>query len=200
MPGLPIKLNPTMKPPVQTLPLLAASLLLSALPAAASFHTWNVGEIYSNSDGSVQFIELVNGNNNNQDEFNNITLESNGATYTFSGALSVGNATANLRLVIATPSFQALAGIAPDYNDLPANFFVPAGDSINFGGVDTVTFTGLPTNGSDSFNYTGDDGAGLTTATNTPTNLASQTGQVPEPSSALLLSLGAVVLLTRRRD
>lgn len=189
-----------MKPPVKILPLLATSLLFSALPAAASFHTWDISEIYSNSDGSVQFIELVNGNNNNQDEFNGITLKSNGATYTFSGALSVGNATANLRLVVATASFQALAGITPDYANLPANFFTAAGDTINFGnGTDTVSFTNLPTNGNDSFNYTGVNGSGLTTATNTPTNLAGQVGQVPEPSAALLLSLGVLGLMKRRR-
>lgn len=185
---------------IRALAFLASSLLFPALPASASFHTWNIGEIYSSSDGSVQFIELVNGNFDFQDEFNGITLKSNGATYTFSGALSVGNSTANLRLVVATASFQALAGITPDYNNLPANFFATAGDTINFGNnTDIVTFTNLPTNGSDSFNYTGDNGAGLTTAINTPTNLAGQTGQVPEPCSALLLSLGAVAVLARRR-
>lgn len=199
MPGLPIEPNRTMKPQVKTLPLLAASLLLPALPAAASFHTWDISEIYSNSDGSVQFIELVNTPDNNQDEFAGRTITSLGATYTFANALSVGNATANLRLVIATASFEALAGITPDFGDLPANFFTTAGDTINFAGVDEVTFTGLPTNGSDSFNYDGGGGANQTTATNTPQNLNGDMGQVPEPSSALLLSLGAVVLLARRR-
>ncbi|MBG7608447.1 MAG: PEP-CTERM sorting domain-containing protein [Verrucomicrobia bacterium] len=187
-----------MKPPVQTLPLLAASLLLSALPAAASSHTWEINEIYSNFDGSVQFIELIESlGSDGQGVFNGITISSTSATYTF-GA-NITSSTANLRLVLATSSFVGLAGITPDFGDLPAGFFDPAGDTINFRNVDIVSFMGLPTNGSDSFNYSGGSGAGLTTATNTPTNLASQTGQVPEPSSALLLSLGAVVLLTRRR-
>jgi len=65
--------------------------------------------------------------------------------------------------------------------------------------VDSVTFTNLPTNGTNSFNYTGANGSGLTTATDTPTNLAGQIGQVPEPGSALLFSLGTLALLARRR-
>lgn len=187
-----------MKPPVQTLPLLAASLLISALPAAASSHTWDISEIYSNFDGSVQFIELIESQGaNGQGVFNGITISSTSMSYTF--PTSITSSTANLRLVLATSSFVGLAGITPDFGDLPTGFFDPTGDTINFRGVDSVTFTGLPTDGSNSFNYSGGSGAGETTATNTPTNLAGQTGQVPEPSSALLLSLGAVVLLTRRR-
>ncbi|MGJ8644179.1 MAG: PEP-CTERM sorting domain-containing protein [Luteolibacter sp.] len=182
--------------------LLAASAALSVQSATASFHTWNISEIFSNADGSVQFIELVNGGSNGQDQFNGKTITSSASTntYTFLSNLSVGSATANLRLVIATPSFQALSGIQPDYADLPPNFFDPAGDTINFGGVDSVTFTGLPTNGIDSFNYTGgNNGPGQNIATNSPTNLAGEVGQVPEPSPLLLLSIAGVVALTGRR-
>ena len=32
---------------------------LSAMSAAASFHFWQIKEVYRNADGSVQFIELI---------------------------------------------------------------------------------------------------------------------------------------------
>lgn len=171
-------------------------VLFCGVQARASFHTWDISEVYSNSDGSVQFIELVNGNSNGQDEFAGRTITSNSNSFTFPSALSVGNATANLRLIIATPAYgSAFGSVLADYNTLPANFFDPLGDTINFAGVDTVTFSGAPTNGIDSLNYTGSNGSGLSVASNSPTNLNSQVGAlVPEPNTALLMLIGALTL------
>jgi len=39
--------------------LCAIALLVSAGTARAAFHLWQVNEIYSNADGTVQFIELI---------------------------------------------------------------------------------------------------------------------------------------------
>ena len=40
----------------------AACLGLAGTPAMAGSHTWDIGEIFSNADGTIQFIELRNGN------------------------------------------------------------------------------------------------------------------------------------------
>ncbi len=37
---------------------LGGSLVFGATPAAALFHLWDISEVYSNADGTVQFIEL----------------------------------------------------------------------------------------------------------------------------------------------
>ncbi len=168
--------------------------------ADASFHTWDISEIYTDSTGGIQFIELVeNAGFDFQHEFANISISSDSAVFTFPTDLSVGTATANLRLILGNAAYNAAPGaVAADYL-LPDSFFSAAGDTINFGGVDSVTFANLPTDGSNSFNYTGGSGSGKTTSPNSPTNLASQVGSVPEPSSAALLMAGGVAALFGRR-
>ena len=37
---------------------VTCSAMLAASPALAAFHLWQVKEVFSNSDGSVQFIEM----------------------------------------------------------------------------------------------------------------------------------------------
>ena len=51
----------------QRLGILAAVLSLAlATPALAGHHLWDITEIYSNGDGSVQFVELFTADNNEQ--------------------------------------------------------------------------------------------------------------------------------------
>ncbi len=38
---------------------LALLALVIALPVSATFHLWTMNELYSNADGSVQFLELT---------------------------------------------------------------------------------------------------------------------------------------------
>ena len=43
-------------------PIRAALALLAfivAIPASAAFHLWTMNELYSNADGSVQFLEVT---------------------------------------------------------------------------------------------------------------------------------------------
>jgi|TARA_B110000881_G_C18407324_1_gene429087 hypothetical protein len=177
--------------------LLALSI---ATPAMASLHTWNISEIYNDSSSGIQFIELVNTNNNNQDQFQDAVITSTASSFTFPSNLSVGTATANLRLLLGNAAYNAAPGSVDSDYLLPDNFFSAAGDTINFAaGTDAVTFTNLPTDGSNSFNYSGDNGAVLTTAANSPTNLSLEVGSVPEPSSALLLITGGLAVLFGRK-
>ena len=41
-------------------------VLIAAAPVQASFHLWDFSEVYSNADGSVQFIELFVASNGEQ--------------------------------------------------------------------------------------------------------------------------------------
>src|SRR5690242_20531561 len=94
--------------------LLAASALVAA-PAYASFHTFQIAELYSSPDGSVQFVELHEAFGANFEQFlsGHILASTQGATtrtYTFPNDLPSGN-TAGTRVLIATPGFAALAGV-----------------------------------------------------------------------------------------
>jgi Dockerin type I domain len=152
--------------------LAVAAVAFYAPPAGAAFHLWTISEVYSNSDGSVQFIELFT-SSVGQTFTNNTQIKSNSNTFTFPANLSQD--TTNKHMLLATAGFGSLAGgVAPDFT-IPKNFFNPAGDTINyvFTLAGTVTFASAPTDGISSLNF-----PGPTTAVNSPTNLAGMSGSV----------------------
>ena len=89
--------------------------------AGAGHHSWDITELYSNSSGSVQYVELfcpVNG----EAGLGPFTLTSTTNTLNFVTNLS-SSTTANTWVLCATSNFSSLAGgIPPDYV-IPANFF-----------------------------------------------------------------------------
>ncbi|HXV35567.1 MAG TPA: PEP-CTERM sorting domain-containing protein [Myxococcota bacterium] len=190
------------------LPLVIAALLAPST-ARALFHLWDITEVYSNADGTVQFIELAT-TSNGQDELTGHTLQSDLVTYTFPtdldpDALGNGNdATANRRMLVATPAFASQPGaVTPDFVlDGPA-FFDFVQDSVDFASVNAFAWTSdaLPTNGIDSLHEPFGSNT-RTVATNSPTNFAGEVGELPEPSGlAALLAGGAAALgLARRRE
>jgi hypothetical protein len=162
-----------MRASLPTICVFSALLVLAgARPVVAAFHLWDIQEVFSNADGSVQFIELFTTFNSQQFVVNHdITTTADGNTFTFPS--NSPSPTANRHLLLATAGFESLpGGVAPDFT-IPSAFFDPLGDTINFVGADSITFTGLPTNGIDSLN---DPGASI--ATNSPTNFAGTTGSV----------------------
>lgn len=161
------------------LPLVAvfAGLLvgLVATPSAAGIHTWDVREVFSNADGTVQFVELID-NGVSGGEIN----VGNGSITTSFGTISWANGqvappTNGRSYLIATPAFAALPGApAPDVIVDPGEvpIFDLNGDTVSFGPYDSLTFGPVPTNGTDSI----DEVSGV--GPNTPTNYAGVSGSV----------------------
>jgi hypothetical protein len=167
---------------------LCALVAPSAPRANGAFHLWDVKEIFSNADGSVQFIEFFCGAASFEHFLANhpMSATSDGAVvnYTFSGNLNTQQSTANRHFLAATAGFAALpGGVAPDYT-IPANFFNPNATSvtINFsGGTDVVTFSGalLPKDGVMSLTDQSPAGAtNLMAGVNSPTNFAGAAGSI----------------------
>ncbi len=139
---------------------LAVALLgLVSFPALAAFHTWVIERIYSNADGSLQFVVLhesqgVDGENH----LDGRTLRSTHAgvptTYVFEGDLPGGGGgyymmpspTANRRMLVATQGVAMLGLVTPDYV-IPDRFLPTDGGTLNFAGVDEVALAALPTDG-----------------------------------------------------
>jgi hypothetical protein len=145
--------------------------------AGAGAHTWDVNEVFSNADGTIQFIELreplggagevnVNGHN----------VTSSARSYTIP-APALAPPSGFKHLLFATPAFAALPGApTPDYV-FPAGsvpFFSIVNDTISYTPFDAWTFGAglLPTDGVNSLNRD------LTTGPNSPTNYAGHTGSV----------------------
>jgi hypothetical protein len=177
---------------------LVVAFFLSARPANAAFHLWNLNEIYTNSSGTLQFIELtttfggqqfvagqqIQVHNLPNTITNSLTLTSN----------APGDST-NHSYLIGTAGIQAAGAPAPDFI-MPNGFLFSAGGTINFFGSNSGPYTALPTDGDLSRTWTGGN------AVNSPKNFAGTTGHiVPEPATIfLLLVAGGAGLLRRRRS
>lgn len=183
--------------------LTCLAFLLLAGQARASFHFWKINEIYSNGDGSVQFVEMFT-SSSGQNLLNGATLtcfnsnSSMSAVFTFPNNLP-SSATGNKTLLIATPGFGSVpGGVTPDYVFTPPLPFLFLGSgSLSFSGGDSVSYANLPTDGQASLVRSG--GSMVFSAANSPKNFAGQVGSVPEPGVWALLGLGGLVLLFRRR-
>jgi len=178
---------------------VGGAALLLATQAQANFHLWLIDEVFSNADGSTQFIELFTGASMQNFLTGHFISTQQGATtlqvFDFPNAL-VGETT-NQHFLLATPGFKAVAGIDPDY-EIPAGFIqVGTATAINFANVTAFSsLAGLPTDGVRSLDALGG------TADNTPTNFAGEIGHVvPEPGGAVLglAALAALAVLARRR-
>lgn len=152
-------------------------LTVSSLPAIAGAHTWDVNEVFSNADGTIQFVELREANGTpNEVNVGGQPLRSNlRPTYTIPGGARVPP-TSNKFLLFATAACATLPGMpTPDYI-FPAGmtpYFFVSGDSVRYGPpYDTFTFGPVPTNGTQSVNKIGG------VQVNSPTNYAGATGSV----------------------
>ena len=156
------------------LALIAAGLC--ATSANATFHTYVINEIYSNADGTVQFVELREAAGMfGQNFFAGVSLTvssgSSTRTFTFPGNLPSFN-TAGTFVLIATQGFADLGIVAPDYV-VPNNFLFQPNGSINFADVDFVNYAQLPGDGTTSINRNG------VPQTNSPRNFTGESGTVP---------------------
>ena len=145
--------------------------------ARADFHDWTIAEIYSNADGSVQFIELTCPNSGEGflgGERVSCTSATRTNVFTFPSDLS--GDTKDRKLLLATPGFAALpGGIAPNYT-IPANFLILASGRLNYANVDILNYTNLPTNGTASLVRSGS--RFINAATNSPENFAGARGTI----------------------
>ena len=172
--------------------LLAPALALSASlwPTAvlAEFHTYQIEEIFSNADGTVQYVVMHESQGMSGEYFwaGNPFISSHAGQsklFTFPNNLPVGmncnpytgcakampTSTANTRVLIATQGFADLQIVAPDFV-IPNGFLSTAGGTINYAGADQVTYSALPTDGVTAINRSG------TMIPNVATNLFGQMG------------------------
>jgi len=165
--------------------ILALVLAVAAPAARATFHTYQIDEMFSNADGTVQFVvlhEAVGMNGQNFLGGRMFTSSSGGMTNTFvfpqdlpGGSCGyygcTQSPTAFTRVLIATQGFAQLGIVAPDYV-IPNGFLPLSNGTLNYGGVDQVTYTSLPTDGVTALKRGG------TTQQNLATNFAGMSGSV----------------------
>jgi hypothetical protein len=184
---------------------MIAGSLIAASNSRAAFHFWAIQEVYSNSSGTLQFIEFYDAFGSQQFvglQDVQVTNLANTLTNTFTIPHHLptdANPQESFQktFLIGTAGIQAAGGPTPDFI-IPNGFLFTAGGTIDFFGLNGGPYTALPTDG--SLSRTWSNGSN---ALNTPKNFAGQTGTVPEPTTlALAGSAGAcaLFLLLRRRS
>ncbi len=130
---------------------IATAALLTASAAPASFHTFKFDAVYSNADGTVQFIVMhEDALMNDQQFFTSHTVQSTHAgvtrTFVFPSNLP-SRLTSDRKVLIATQGFAALGIVTPNYV-IPNGFLATDGGTIVFAeGWDQMTYASLPTDG-----------------------------------------------------
>lgn len=150
--------------------LIVLSLVVS-LNTHAAFHLWKINEIYSNADGTVQFIEFTTTFGNQQFVSGQTVTTQGTSTKTFSFPGNLPSDSANKKFLMGTAAVAAASGVTPDFI-IPNGFLSLGSGSVNFAGFDLVNYASLPADGTLSIDRTG------ATATNSPTNFAGQSGVV----------------------
>jgi len=178
---------------------LALAAALAAQPAMATFHTYQSFSVYSSTDGTVQYIVLheslgLNGENFLQGHVLTSSSAGNNQMYVFPNNLPGGEPgdgygmgpipapTANSYVLIATQGFADLNLVTPDY--VVPNGFIPlTNGTINYAGVDQVSYAALPTDGTNAINRNGTSIQNV--ATNYPGNSASVMAAVQPPGTVV---------------
>ena len=153
-----------------------AALLCSTSLAMAGGHTWDVREVFSNADGTIQYIELREmGGGDGETNLNGkkVTSQATGNEFAFPG--NAAAPTGNKAILLATAGFAALPGAPTPDHIIVDNFFDAVnGDTLRFHTHDTWVI-GAGTVPLDCVNSLHDgSGAGL----NSPENYAGVTGSV----------------------
>ena len=159
---------------------LFLSTSLGAAPSAPGSHLWDLNEVFSNSDGTIQFIEIYQPTSaccENNLGAKWIESASTGSLFTFPAGI-VGD-TGFKHILIGTAGFAALPGApTPDFV-LPDNFLGLSGDTITFYFYDEWVYATneLPLDGVNSLQVNLGTGL-LETGPNSPTNFNDDTGSV----------------------
>jgi len=150
-------------------------LLISALfaqSANAEFHLWVLNEFYSDASGTVQYIELST--NDSEQEFlsgHAISASQGASIHTFIFPADLPGDTTGHSFLVGTQGFADLGIVTPDYI-VPNGFLFLTNGSVNFAGVDSVTYSALPTDSLYALNRDGNS------TINAPTNFAGITGSI----------------------
>src|SRR5690349_4153877 len=153
--------NPILKPT-----LLACAAALIAVPSQAAYHLWNIRELYTDSSGSLQYIELFCSFGGQQFVGGqSINISSGGITHSFTIPTSLSLDSAGRAMLLGTVGIHAAGAPTPDFI-IPNGFLFQSGGTFSYFAQGGGPFTALPTDG--VLSRTWGDG----NAANTPQNYA----------------------------
>jgi len=171
-----------------------AVVMLVAAPTLGASHLWRFNEVFSNADGTVQFVELLEccgAQNETVLGGKWILSDTTGVQFDFPADLPCTDCTANQNLLLGTAAFAALPGApTPDFI-IPEGLLDTDADRLTYWMYPAafMEWTGgaVPTGGIDALRIDGSTGV------NSPTNFAGQTGSVVASCDTADLDANSVV-------
>ena len=168
--------------------LLAVIVAVCALPAQAAFHLFRIDQVFSNADGTIQYVVLTESTGSNGENFwqgNRLTTTGGAGgpqQLQFPSNLPSGD-TASKSVLVATSGFAALNLVTPDFT-IPAGFIPTGGGTLNYASVDQIALPALPTDGATAIDRNGTHIAAMATnfaGVSKPVNVAAP----PPPPNGL---------------
>ena len=154
----------------------ACLLVLASVPARGASHLWVINEVFSNADGTIQFVEMWNCCQPSETDLRFKYVHSHTTLNQFVFDASLDDDTTDRYILLATAGFAALPGAPTPDHMIEDNFFDLTGDTVQWWiyGPSVLVFGSgqLPTDGLLSLNQDG------STAVNSPTNFAGESGSV----------------------
>lgn len=121
-------------------------------PALADFDQWQISELYSSADGSVQYIELQT-TASNQGDLSGLSLTATDDSSQQQSSLTLDSnlvgETANSSLLLATAAFEQQTGLSADFT-IPQGFLPLQSGTVDFAnGTASISYLAgqLPLNG-----------------------------------------------------
>lgn len=139
--------------------LLALTIAVCVAPAQAAFHLFRIDQVYSNADGTVQYVVMREVTGSDFESFwqGNLLTTTGAASgmqqFRFPTNLP-SQSTASRSVLIATSGFAALGILAPDYT-VPNHFLPTAGGTLNYASVDQISLPALPSDGATAIDRNG---------------------------------------------
>lgn len=154
------------------------STAIASAPAWASFHLFSMSELYSNADGSVQFLEITALTGAQQFVGGHtLRVDQGGSTHSFTFPSNLPGDTSGKAMLVATQGFANLGIVTPDYI-VPNGFFFAGNGTITYAeGSDIWNYSGLPSDGSHALSRNG------ASAANSARNFSGATGSVSGAST-----------------
>ena len=128
-----------------------ALAMVAAPGVLASFHLFRIDQVYSNADGTIQFVVLVEATGSSGEhrwaghELTSQPAAEPPRTFVFPTNLP-SEVTNRKHVLVATESFAALGIVTPDYV-IPDRFLATTQGFVNFADVSQLNYASLPTDG-----------------------------------------------------
>ncbi len=165
--------------------LFAVLAVAVSTSAAASCHLFFLEELYSNADGSIQFVTLMNVTSDDGENLFNgqqlvSTEDGTGAIHRFTFSKNLNFNTANRHLLVATAGFAALGIVTPDFT-IPDGFLFTDKAKLTYTcNNTTIAYDSLPTDGVMALH------TGNTIVPNVATNFNGDSGSVVAAGPAVV--------------